>query len=51
LLDYKLSCRNNIVQTFTKENWEGFLMVLAEEGFAIPDTAGSAEFATFNTDR
>jgi hypothetical protein len=51
LLDYKLSCRDNIVRTFTKENWEGFLMVLGEEGFVIPDAAGAAEFATFNSDR
>jgi len=28
LLDYKLSCRENIIQTFNKENWEGFMMVL-----------------------
>ena len=51
LLDYKLSCRENIVRTFTKENWEGFLMVLGDEGFAIPDAAGAAEFATFNSDK
>jgi len=50
LLNYKLSCRENIVKTFTKENWEGFLMVLGEEGFSIPDAAG-AEFATFHSDR
>ena len=49
LLDYKLSCRDKIVKTFTKENWEGFLMVLGEEGFAIPDIAGTAEFATFRS--
>ena len=51
LLDYKLSCRENIVRTFTKENWEGFVMVLGEEGYAIPDTGGAAEFATFNSDK
>jgi len=51
LLDYKLSCRENIFKTFTKENWEGFLMVLGEEGFSIPDTAGAAEFATFHSVR
>lgn len=49
LLDYKLSCRENISKTFTKANWEGFLMVLGEEGFSIPDTAGAAEFATFHS--
>lgn len=51
LLDYKLSCRENIVKTFTEENWEGFLMVLGEEGLAIPDAAGAAEFKTFNSAR
>ena len=51
LLDYKLSCRENIVKTFTKENWEGFLMVLGDEGFSIPDAAGAAEFATFHSVR
>lgn len=51
LLDYKLSCRENIVKTFNQENWEGFLMVLGEEGFSIPDTAGAGEFATFHSVR
>ena len=51
LLDYKLSCREIIVRTFTKENWDGFLMVLGEEGFAIPDTAGVAECATLNSNK
>jgi hypothetical protein len=51
LLDYKLSCRENIFKTFSKENWEGFIMVLGEEGFSIPDTAGAAEFATFHSVR
>lgn len=36
LLDYKLSCRENIVQTFTEPNWDSFMMVLGEEGFPIP---------------
>jgi hypothetical protein len=51
LLDYKLSCRQNIVKTFTKENWDSFLTVLGEEGFSIPDIAGPAELATFASGR
>jgi hypothetical protein len=51
LLDYKLSCREKIFKTFTKENWEGFLMVLGEEGFSIPDAAGAGELATFHSVR
>ncbi len=47
LLDYKLSCRENIIQTFNEENWEGFMMVLGEEGFPIPDNAGTSDFAAF----
>jgi len=47
LLDYKLSCRNNIVQTFNEENWDGFMMVLGEEGFPIPGGMGTASFASF----
>jgi len=50
LLDYKLSCRDNIIQTFTKENWDGFMMVLGAEGFPIPGGAGGAEFAAFSAD-
>ena len=49
LLGYKLSCRENIMQLFTDENWEGFAMVLGEEGYAIPDTGVAAEFATLNS--
>jgi hypothetical protein len=46
LLDYKLSCRENIVQIFNEENWEGFMMVLGEEGFPIPGGMGTASFAS-----
>lgn len=49
LLDYKLSCRANIVQKFTDRNWEEFLIVLGDEGFAIPDNGDAAEFASFST--
>lgn len=45
LLDYKLSCRKNIVDTFDEENWDGFLMVLGEEGYPIPDKSDGKEFA------
>ena len=48
LLDYKLSCSENIVQTFSEENWEGFLLVLGEEGFPIPGRAAASEFATLS---
>ena len=50
LLDYKLSCRENIVQTFNEENWEGFMMVLGDEGFPIPGETGAAEFASFSVE-
>jgi len=46
LLDYKLSCRENIVQTFNEENWDGFMMVLGEEGFPIPGGMGTVSFAS-----
>ncbi len=36
VLDYKLSCRENILNTFSAQNWEDFFVVLAEEGYAIP---------------
>jgi hypothetical protein len=38
VLDYKLSCREQIVRTFSDENWISFFMVLAEEdiGITIP---------------
>lgn len=36
VLDYKLSCRENIVNTFSEQNWDDFFVVLAEEGYAIP---------------
>lgn len=38
VLQYKLSCRDRIIQTFNDENWISFFMVLAEEdfGFSVP---------------
>jgi len=46
VLEYKLSCRDLVFDTFDQNNWEGFQMVLADEGYAIemPDmilTAGA----------
>ena len=39
ILEYKLSCRDHVVQTFNNENWDSFFMVLAEEdiGVSIPE--------------
>lgn len=50
LLDYKLSCRSNLEQTFNEENWESFLMVLGEEGFPIPDNVGATQIARVSID-
>ena len=38
VLQYKLSCRERVVQTFNDENWISFFMVLAEEdiSFTVP---------------
>ena len=43
VLDYKLSCRENIMKTFTAQNWDDFFVVLAEEGYAIPSTVSSVD--------
>ena len=43
VLDYKLSCRENIHNTFTEQNWDDFFVVLAEEGFAIPESSAYLE--------
>lgn len=43
VLDYKLSCRENIHNTFTEQNWDDFFVVLAEEGYAIPENTTSVE--------
>ena len=39
ILEYKLSCRDHVVQTFNNENWDSFFMVLVEEdiGFSVPE--------------
>ena len=36
VLEYKLSCRDRIVKTFTDENWDSFFMLLAEQDIGIP---------------
>jgi hypothetical protein len=35
VLEYQLSCRRNILDTFTKEQWEGFRFVLIENGYSL----------------
>jgi hypothetical protein len=35
VIEYKLSCREQIIRTFNDENWINFFIVLAEEGMAI----------------
>jgi predicted RND superfamily exporter protein len=39
ILEYKLSCRDLVINTFNRNNWESFFMVLAEEeiGVTIPE--------------
>lgn len=39
VLNYRLTCRENMLKTFNKDNWAAFLIVLADEGYAIPDDA------------
>lgn len=49
LLEYKLSCRENIIKTFNEVNWEGFMMVLSEEGFPIPSQMDVVQFEGLST--
>lgn len=35
VLEYQLSCRRNILDTFTKEQWDNFRFVLTENGYAL----------------
>ena len=39
VLVYKLSCRDLVINTFNRNNWEGFFMVLAEKemGVELPE--------------
>lgn len=43
VLDYKLSCRENIHNTFTQQNWDDFFVVLAEAGYAIPSDKANVD--------
>ena len=36
VLDYKLSCRENIINSFTAENWDNFYIVLSDTGYSLP---------------
>ena len=35
VLKYQLSCRRNILDTFTEEQWDNFRFVLAENGYEV----------------
>ena len=35
VLEYQLSCRRNILDTFTDEQWEEFEFVLTENGYDL----------------
>ena len=35
VLEYQLSCRRNILDTFTEEQWDEFRFVLTENGYAL----------------
>ncbi len=39
MLEHKLSCRDLVIKTFNKNNWEGFFLVLADKemGVALPE--------------
>jgi len=39
VLEYKLSCRDLVINTFNKNNWEGFFLVLADKemGITLPE--------------
>jgi hypothetical protein len=39
VLEYKLSCRDLVINTFNRNNWEGFFLVLADKqiGVTLPD--------------
>lgn len=43
VLEYKLSCREQIVKTFNDENWISFFMVLADEDMGITVPLNYAE--------
>ena len=39
VLEYKLSCRDLVINTFNRNNWEGFFLVLADKqiGVTLPE--------------
>ncbi len=39
VLEYKLSCRDLVINTFNKNNWDGFFLVLADKemGITLPE--------------
>ena len=39
MLEYKLSCRDLVINTFNRNNWEGFFLVLADKqiGVTLPE--------------
>lgn len=37
VLNYQLSCRRNILDTFTEEQWDNFRFVLTENGYAVDE--------------
>ena len=39
MLEYKLSCRDLVIHTFNRNNWEGFFLVLADKqiGVTLPE--------------
>ncbi len=51
VLDYKLSCRDNIIRTFNANNWENLFMVLADEGLNLPIPDDYSEFASLQEKR
>ena len=49
VLNYKLTCRENILRTFTRENWENLYLVLADQGNEIPLPAYGEVIASLPT--
>lgn len=35
VMEYKLSCRDLVINTFDRDNWDGFYFVLAEQGMDV----------------
>ncbi len=43
ILEYKLSCRDHVVQTFSDENWISFFMVLSDQDIGVSVPSNFAE--------